>query len=149
MFIALGIAAFALGSILHSSVDSLFGSNDLGIKPGLSVSFAVSALVVAFPVLAYLFLRLKSAELADPALRADASRQRGVQITLVITILVGLVNVIYFVCSLLSGGSTDSYNTFGSSSANSLLGNFVHLVITLAITGGIFTYFWRDQHQDA
>jgi hypothetical protein len=149
MFIAMGVSAVALGSLLHSSVNTLFGSNEPILSSGGSVPFAASALVVAFPVLAYLFLRLKRAELANPLLRNDASRKRAVQITLVVTFLVGLGNVIYFVYSLMSGGDSSSYNTFGSSSANSLLGNFVHLVITLAIAGGIFVYYWRDEHQDA
>lgn len=149
MFIAMGVSAVALGSLLHSSVNTLFGSNEPILSSGGSVPFAASALVVAFPVLAYLFLRLKKAELASPLLRNDASRKRAVQITLVVTFLVGLGNVIYFVYSLMSGGDSSSYNTFGSSSANSLLGNFVHLVITLAIAGGIFVYYWRDEHQDA
>ena len=149
MFIALGVAAVALGSILHSSVNTLFGSNESILGSGGSVPFAASALVVAFPILAYLFLRLQKAELANPSLRLDASRKRAIQITLVVTFLVGLGNVIYFVYSLMSGNNNDSYNTFGSSAANSLLGNFVHLVITLAIAGGIFVYYWRDEHQDA
>jgi len=148
MFIALGVSAVALGSILHSSVNALFGSSEPILGSGGSVPFATSALVVAFPVLAYLFLRLKNAELAKPSLRTDASRKRAVQITLVVTFLVGLGNVIYFVYSLMSGGDNNSYNTFGSSSANSLIGNFVHLAITLAIAGGIFLYYWRDEHQD-
>ncbi len=149
MFIALGVAAVALGSLLHSSVNTLFGSNESILGSGGSMPFAASALVVAFPILAYLFLRLQKAELANPSLRLDASRKRAIQITLVVTFLVGLGNVIYFVYSLMSGNNNDAYNTFGSSAANSLLGNFVHLVITLAIAGGIFVYYWRDEHQDA
>jgi len=151
MFIALGVAAVALGSILHSSVNSLFGSSDSMLGSGGSVPFAASALVVAFPILAYLFLRLQRAELTDPALRRDVSRKRAIQLTLVVTFLVGLGNVIYFVYSLMSGPSSDpyNYNSFGSSAANSVLGNFVHLVITLAIAGGIFLYYWRDEHQNS
>jgi Domain of unknown function (DUF5671) len=147
MFIALAVSGVALGSILHSSVNSLFGSNDSILSSGGVVPFAASALVVGFPILAYLFLRLMKAELADPALRHDPSRKRAIQLTLVVTFLVGLGNVIFFVYSLMAGNPTDNYNSFGSSAANSLLGNFVHLVITLAIAGGIFYYYWRDEHE--
>jgi len=149
MFIALAVSAIALGAILHSSVNSLFGSGQSVLSSGGSVPFAASALVVGFPVLAYLFLRLKKAEFEDDSLRHDASRKRAVQLTLVVTFLVGLGNVIYFVYSLMAGTESDPYNSFGSPAANSLLGNFVHLVITLAIAGGIFMYYWRDEHQDA
>ena len=149
MFIALAVSAIALGSILHSSINALFGSSQAVLGSGGSVPFAASALVVGFPVLAYLFLRLKKAELEDESLRNDASRKRAVQLTLVVTFLVGLGNVIYFVYSLMAGGDSDPYNSFGSPAANSLLGNFVHLVVTLAIAGGIFMYYWRDEHKDA
>lgn len=149
MFIALGISALALGSALHSSVNTLFGSSDSLFDSGSSMPLASSALIVAFPIFAYLFLRLKRAELNDPQLRRDPSRKRAVQLTLVVTFLVGLGNIIYFVYSLMSGSSSDPGNLVGSSASSSLLGNFVHLVITLAIAGGIFLYYWRDEHLDA
>lgn len=150
MFIALAVSAFALGSLLHSSVNAIFGSSTSFTDPGSDTPFAASALIVGFPIFVYLFLRLKKAELADPSLRRDPSRKRAIQLTLVLTFLVGLGNVIYFVYSLMSGTASDTsynYNAFGSSSSDSLLGNFVHLVITLAIAGGIFYYYWRDEHQ--
>jgi hypothetical protein len=147
MFIALAVSAISLGSILHSSINALFGSGESILGSGGSVPFAASALVVSFPVLAYLFLRLKKAELDDDTLRHDASRKRAIQLTLVVTFLVGLGNVIYFVYSLMAGDANDSYNSFGSSASNALLGNFVHLVITLTIAGGIFMYYWRDEHK--
>ncbi len=147
MFIALAVSAIALGSILHSSINALFGSGESILGSGGSVPFAASALVVAFPVLAYLFLRLKKAELTDESLRHDASRKRAIQLTLVVTFLVGLGNVIYFVYSLMAGNDNNSYNSFGSSASNAVLGNFVHLVITLIIAGGIFVYYWHDEHK--
>lgn len=147
MFIALAVAAISLGSILHSSINSLFGSTSSFLDGGGRVSFASSALIVSLPVLAFLFLRLKKAELSDPELQFDPSRKRAVQITLVVTFLVGLGNIIYFVYSLMSGaGGRGEFNTVGSSASYSLLGNFVHLVITLAIAGSIFIYYWRDEH---
>ncbi len=148
MFIALGVSAVSLGALLHSSINSLFGSDQSVLSSGGPVPFATAALVVALPVLAYLFLRLKSAELQDDSLRRDPSRKRAIQLTLIVTFLVGLGNVIYFVYSLMAGSDTDTYNSFGSPAANSLLGNFVHLAVTLAIAGGIFLYYWRDEHQN-
>ena len=149
MFIALGVSAVSLGSILHSTINALVGSEQSALSGGNgAVPFAASALVVSFPVLAYLFLRLKNAELSDASLRADASRKRAIQLTLIVTFLVGLGNVIYFVYSLMAGDTVDTYNSFGSPAASSILGNFVHLLITLAIAGGIFMYYWRDEHQD-
>lgn len=147
MFIALGVSAFALGSLLHSNVNVLMGGTDGGFTSS-TVSFASSALVVAFPVLAVLFLRLKKAELADPDLHRDPSRKRAVQLTLIVTFLIGLGNIIFFVYHLMTGPTRDySYNVVGSGAADGLLGNFIHLLITLAIAGGIFAYYWLDEHK--
>ncbi len=150
MFIALGVSALALGSLLHSNVNTILGSQDGGFTSS-TVSFASSALVVALPVLALLFLRLKKAELADPSLHHDPSRKRAVQLTLVVTFLIGLGNIIFFVYHLMTGGSSTSYdyNAVGSAAANGLMGNFIHLLITLAIAGGIFAYYWQDEHKKA
>jgi hypothetical protein len=145
----LGVSAIALGSVLHSTINTLYGSNDSILSSGGNVPVAASALIVAFPILAYLFLRLKKAEFDDASLRHDPSRKKAIQLTLVVTFLVGLGNVIYFLYKLMSGEARDyTYNVVGSSAANSLLGNFIHLVITLAITGGIFYYYWKDEHQN-
>jgi hypothetical protein len=147
MFIALGVTALALGSLLHSNVNNLLGNGD-GSFTSNTVSFAAAALVVALPVLAVLFLRLKKAELADPALHHDPSRKRAVQLTLIVTFLVGLGNIIFFVYSLMSGQNDSyQYNALGSRAAGSLVGDFIHLVITLAIAGGIFAYYWLDEHR--
>lgn len=149
MFIALGVSAFAFGSLLHSSINVLYGSNDYILGSGGTVPVAASALIVAFPILAYLFLRLQKAEIADPLLRRDPSRRRAIQLTLIVTFLVGLIYVIRFLYSLMSdNGSSGGEGLFGGSVANSLTGNFIHLVITLAIAGGIFYYYWKDEHQN-
>ncbi len=151
MFIALAVAATSLGSILHSSVNTLFGSDGSLLDSTGPTSIASSALIVSFPILAYLFLRLKKAELSDDRLRRDPSRKKSIQLTLIVTFIVGLGNVINFVYSLISSptSTAPSYNAFGSPASSSILGNFVHLAITLAIAGGIFLYYWRDEHQDA
>jgi hypothetical protein len=149
MFIALGVTAFALGSLLHSNVNNLLGNGDTGtLGSNSAVSLATAALVVGLPVLAVLFLRLKRAEALDPELQHDPSRKRAVQLTLVVTFLIGLGNIIFFVYSLMTGGNdTTSYNAVGSQAATGWAGNFIHLLITLAIAGGIFAYYWFDEHR--
>lgn len=148
MFIALAVSALSLGSLLHSNVNNLMGGGDTGFS-GSTVSFASSALIVALPVLAFLFLRLKKAEISDPQIRHDPSRKRAVQLTLVATFLIGLGNIIFFVYNLMTGGSDQSYryNALGGSAATTTIGNTVHLLITLAIAGGIFAYYWFDEHR--
>lgn len=149
MFIALGVTALSLASLLHSNVNNVMGNGDSGMLGNNSaVPLATAALVVALPVFAVLFLRLKKAEAADPDLHHDPSRKRAIQLTLIITFLIGLGNIIYFVYSLMTGdtGSTAEYNAVGSQSYTGWLGNLIHLVITLAIAGGIFAYYWFDEH---
>jgi hypothetical protein len=150
MFIALGVTALSLASLLHSNVNNLMGNGDSGtLGSNSAVPLATAALVVALPVLAILFLRLKKAEAADPDLHHDPSRKRAIQLTLVITFLIGLGNIIYFVYGLMTGGDNGpyDYNPAGSQSATGPLGNAIHLIITLAIAGGIFAYYWFDEHR--
>jgi hypothetical protein len=150
MFIALGVTALSLGSLLHSNVNNLMGNGDASYGPDSTVSMATAALVVALPVLIILFLRLKKAEAVDPELYHDPSRKRAIQLTLIVTFLIGLGNIIYFVYSLMTGPTVrNTYNALGSQTATGPLGNLVHLLITLAIAGGIFAYYWFDEHRKA
>jgi hypothetical protein len=150
MFIALGVTALSLGSLLHSNINNLMGNGDVSYGPDSTVSMATAALVVALPVLAILFLRLKKAEAADPELYHDPSRKRAIQLTLIVTFLIGLGNIIYFVYSLMTGTPARStYNALGSQATTGPLGNLIHLLITLAIAGGIFAYYWFDEHRKA
>ena len=48
---------------------------------------------------------------------------------------------------VLSGSSGDDYNLLGSPAATGIGGNIVHLIITLAIAGSIFGYYWYDEHR--
>ncbi len=142
MFIALGVAAVSLGLVLHSSVDTLMNVANSGYD-GI-VSYATSALVVGLPIFLLLFLRLKKAELGNNNLFHDPSRRRAVQLTLIISFLVGIWKIISYVYSLLNAGN-QSVNDYGANP--SLGGNLIHTLITLAIAGGIFAYYWRDSHK--
>jgi hypothetical protein len=141
MFVALGASAISLGALLHNTVDSSFGgqgSTDL-------VSFAASALIVALPIFIVLFLRLKKAELVTPAIRSDASRRHAVQFTLIVSFVWGLFRLITYIYSLLNSGSGSS--TFLGSDNSSPIANLLHTLITLAIAGAIFAYYWLDEHR--
>lgn len=141
MFLALGFTAISLGILLHNYVDKFFTTESF--FEGLS-SYASAAIVVALPIFAFLFLRLMRAEKAEPELRKDASRRKTVQSVLVISFLWGIFKIISYVYSLMNAGVTDSYS---SSVHTSAMGNLLHLVITLGIAGGIFAYYWIDEHR--
>lgn len=142
MFIALGVTALALGLVLHNLVDMLTGVTE-GFYESL-VSYATAALIVGMPVFLVLFLRLKRAELRDKSIMNDPSRKRAIQLTLIITFLVGIWKVISYIYSLLNVG-TQNYSDYGVNPT--IGGNFAHTLITLLIAGGIFAYYWRDSHK--
>lgn len=142
MFLALGASAISLGALLHDMVSSGIGG-DAGSSD--VVSFAASAIIVALPIFAVLFLRLKKAELANPGIRSDASRRHAVQLTLIVTFLWGLGRLIAYIYSLLNSGAGDS--SFLGSDNSSPAANLLHTLITLTIAGGIFGYYWFDEHR--
>lgn len=142
MFISLWFTASALGWILHNLVDGLFGES--GYYESL-VSFSASALIVALPVFSIMFLRLKKAEQSDPLLTHDPSRRKAIQLTLVVTFLIGMLKIMGYIFSLLNGESNGVF--FNNSQATNPLASLVHTLITLFISGSIFAYWWRDQHK--
>ena len=141
MFLALGVTATSLGEVLHSLVDDSFGNTSS--YDGL-VSYATSALIVSLPIFVILFLRLKRAELADPSIRRDSSRRHAVQLTLIVAFLWGLFRLVTYIYSLLNGGSTSFLDASGTSLP---VANLLHMLITVVIAGGIFSYYWADEHR--
>lgn len=141
MFLAMGVTAISLGALLHSSVDSGYGYNG-GDSDGF-VAFASSALIVALPIFAVLFLRLKKAETTEPGIRHDPSRRHAVQLTLVVAFLWGLLRLVTYIYSLLNG----SGDGFLGSNISDPIGNLLHTLITVGIAGGIFAFYWADEHR--
>jgi len=147
MFIALGIGAIALGSVIHSYIDVVFGQNQLFDSP-----LATAAAIIALPVFMLLFLRLNRKEKLHPESREDNSRRRWVQATLLISFLVGITHIIYYVYNLLNGYNEPTYGNYGSAAGSLSAGGYqllqlAHLAITLAIAGSIFAYYWIDEHR--
>lgn len=141
MLIALAISAAALSTLLFSIADELLGNGRSTFDTGI-IAFTASALIVAFPVFAFLFLRLKKAELENPQLRLDQSRRRMVQIALIVSFIIGIFSTIGYLFTLLAaafGGSDYEISDVGL-----MITDFV---ITVAIVGGIFVYFWLDSHR--
>lgn len=141
MLFTLAISAVAFGMLLLSISEQLFGQA-VGIVDAGLMAFTTSALVVALPIFAFLFLRLKKAELINPRLKQDPSRRRMVQIALITSFIVSVISLIGFLFVLLLslyGGSDYDIADTGMLVAN--------MIITLGISGGIFTYFWLDSHR--
>jgi hypothetical protein len=142
MFLSLWIAAISLGAVLHSAVDKAYGNESVYTN---TISFSSAALIVSFPIFAWLFLWLKKQEAAHPELRRDQNRRGAIQLSLIVTFIVGIGKLIFYVYQLLNTGNSDT--EFASSTSDSVIGNTLHTLITLSIAGGIFGYYWNDEHR--
>lgn len=138
MFFALWISAIAFGGLVHDMIDALTQAENYPHVGGL---IAATAIIVCFPIFAYLFLRLKKAEIIEPEIRKDQSRRKAVQSTLIFSFIIGVINVIAMVYIMMSGGEAigDEVDTVAL---------FMHTLVTVAICGGIFMYYWKDLHRE-
>ncbi|MDB5182286.1 MAG: hypothetical protein JWO47_70 [Candidatus Saccharibacteria bacterium] len=103
------------------------------------LSFPVSLLIVAVPVFAFFYIRLRRAELSDPSLRLEASKRRFSQITQILAFLVCFSNIVALIAVIMEkigGGSSVSIPKFIGSTAAVLL-----------VAGGILAYYWIDEHK--
>lgn len=98
----------------------------------------LALLITALPVFAFLFVRLRRAELADPALRFEPSKRRFSQVTQFVTFLICFFNIVTFVGGLIS--------TIGGKDA-SLDKSFLNMLVILVVAGGVFAYYWFDEHR--
>ena len=147
MFIGLWIGATSIAFLLHSTIDHLAGKG--GFYEAIS-PYAGAAAIVALPIFLLLFLRLKKAELSDPGIRKDPSRTRALQLTLLVTFLIGIFKIIGYVFSLMNGGSDTGSGLLGGSGNTQVISpmfDLLHALVTLGIAGGIFTYYWIDLHK--
>lgn len=131
MTIALWISATTLAWV---ALNMLNGSKGFSY-----VVVPTSALVVTVPVFGWLFMRLKRAELINSELRLDPSKRRWSQTTQMLAYLACLINLIFFVYTLLQHFSADKPKPIGKS--------VINLLVILVIAGGILAYYWADEHR--
>lgn len=129
--IALFTGAIGLIAVLITLFNGKLGFNEL--------SFPVSLLVVAVPVFAWLFLRLKKAELNDPSLALDPSKRRSTQTVQIAAFVACFFTPIGFIASIFAKVS----GAFGQPIWKSALDALAILIVA----GGILAYYWRDEHK--
>ena len=131
MTIAMWVVAGTIGWIILSLVNGSNSYNDLVVP--------MSALITGLPIFAFLFLRSRKAELADPSLKMEPSKRRWTQLSQMLAFVICFSNIGFFVYAILQH--------FGSGSAPSIGKELINLVVVLAIAGGILTFYWADEHK--
>ncbi len=134
MFVSLWVFASSLGVLLHAAVSSAFSPSSYPTD----VTFSVAALLVALPMYIGTFIYNKRLEDRQPEVANDRSRQALTNMTLLITFLMALGYLIFFLTSMLKGSDAG-----GESSVES----FFHMLITVSICAAIFIYYWRDSRR--
>lgn len=129
--ITLFIGAFGLGASLIAMANDQFHFAVL--------VFPLVCLLVTIPIFSWLFLRLKQAELADPALRTDPSKRRTTQFTQVVAFIITLFTMIGLITLLMAKIAGE----YKGGTAQLILNG----LIILLIAGGILAYYWHDEHR--
>jgi len=102
-----------------------------------ALAFPTAALVVTVPVFAWLFLRLKRAELTNPQLALDPSKRRSTQFTKVISFATCLFTLIGFIFGI--------FIKIGGNSNASMVKLFLDVLVILVVAGGILAYYWINE----
>lgn len=142
-FITLYVSATALAGILHYWVNqtfpeplnggSILSSYYSGYERTL-VQWYAASLIVAFPLFGILFIILKRSGLARPETKTLRGRQILTYLTIIGAFVMMLSRSIRTVSDFVGGAAT--------------MRSFLHLIITLAVSGAIFFYFLWDVKQD-
>lgn len=103
------------------------------------LAFPISLLLVCLPGFAWLYLRLRKAELDDPSLRLEASKRRFSQITQILAFLTCFFNIVALVYMVVGMAGGKEVENLGQTVAATF--------VTLLVAGGILAYYWFDEHK--
>lgn len=141
LFICLYISATALGIVIHHAVNKYLPDNldNVGYYSYYSsddwyLNGAVAAIVVSFPVFAFLFISLKRLSLVKPGVKNLRLRKILVYLTLIGTFVLMIGHLITTVYGFLEGSTTTR--------------SLAHLAVNLVIAGSIFGYLLIDVRED-
>lgn len=140
LFISLYVSATALGGIFYLVVDKFFSSPSLYTNGYYSqysyalISGYASSLIVAYPVFACLFVILNRQATEKPAVKQLRARKQLIYITMILTFVIMIFQLITTLNGLLNGETTlRSVGYFG---------------VTLLIAGTIFIYLLFQVKED-
>lgn len=139
LFISLYVVALALGQTLHYIVnesipDALDAASYSSYYMGTIVRWYLAALLVVFPVFAFLFLLAKRQILKNPGIRNFQVRKVLIYITLVITFIIMIWKLVQTVYGFLGGEISTRF--------------VLHFLITFVISASIFFYLLNEVRED-
>lgn len=134
LFTTLYSSAYSLGSLLFEFIELAFPDPaSRAVWAPSQVRWAISTLVIAFPVFAYVTMRIAHLLSADPTRRGSPVRKWLTYIAALIAALIVIGDLVALVYSVLSGELTIRF--------------VLKAVVVGAIAGGIFTYYLSGLRQ--
>lgn len=132
LFISMGVLVISLALILHSFVDKwvpktnqsfdYFSSFNASVMRGY-----IAAIIVSYPLFSFFFLRISKRIEKNTYIQDMRSRKLLIYITLIITFIILLFNIIQIIYGFLNGNVTM---------------NFVfHFLVSVIISAVIFSYY--------
>ena len=142
MFISMYVLATSVALTLHYFVDHYVPTvNAYGTSNNYMASFQetmvrgyLSAIIVSFPLFAFFFLDVNRRTIQHPYLRSLSARKTLIYITLVVTFIVVIANIIGIVYNFLGGSVTTNF--------------FFHFLVTCGVSGIIFIYYVSQVKED-
>lgn len=139
LFITLYVSATALGGILHHAVDRFISDPLTRVDYGAAVGEVfikgyLAAIIVAYPIFAFLFVVLKKQVLERPGVRNLRIRKILIYLTMIGTFIIMIGHLITTIYSLLGGSVT--------------MKSLAHLLVTLVVAGSIFGYLLNEVRED-
>jgi hypothetical protein len=140
LFISMYVFAMATAILMHTYVDYYFPENLFtpssyrsSISNGIILS-SLSAIIVSFPLFAFLFLRITKRTKQNPSLRNLRSRKALIYLTLIVAFLIMLGYLIATVYGFISGNISFNF--------------LLHFGVTVLISGLIFVYYLNEIKED-
>jgi len=140
MFLTMAIYVTTLDMLTYQLLEKLLPSKESPWYEFYSYSFGqyfgmalMSAVIITFPIFVFLFIRIKKQTVQNPALKSLKSRKVLTYITLAVTFLIVLGNIVNMLFQVLTG--------------NLELINFLHFLSPILMCSLIFTYFIREARE--
>lgn len=143
-FITLYIWATAFGGIIHFAIDKNFPDQLKALSYSSMIGSYVmpgylSAIIVSYPIFAFLLFILKKQERQNPEIKNIRTRKVLIYFTLIVAFLILVSQLISGVFSFLNGSAS--------------LNSFMHILATFLIAGSIFLCLlfsvWDDRKEHA